>query len=139
MDGVSLEMGERREVDVRLVALADQLDTVRVTANNDRAQLASAGGVGTSISDSSLRRLPTLNRDVFDFVRLVPQVGTRLGLSAGGASFRLNSFLIDGVSARSLQGNNATGSGPAGSGKTISLEAVQEYQVLLSPFDARYG
>jgi hypothetical protein len=43
-------------------------------ANDDRAQLASAGGVGTSISDSALSRLPTLNRDVYDFVRLVPHL-----------------------------------------------------------------
>src|SRR5207253_9661782 len=53
--------------------------------------------------------------------------------------FRLNQFLIDGVSARQLQGNNASGSGPAGTGKTISPEAVEAYQVLLSPYDARYG
>ncbi|HEY8174510.1 MAG TPA: TonB-dependent receptor, partial [Gemmatimonadaceae bacterium] len=44
----------------------------------------------------------------------------------------------DGVSDRQLQGNNVLGPGTIG-GKTISLEAVQEYQVLLSPYDARYG
>ena len=138
LDGLSLEMGERREIDVRLVALADQLDTVRVTANNDRAQLASAGGVGTLISDSSLRRLPTLNRDVYDFVRLVPQAGTRLGLTGGGVNYRFNNYVIDGVSDRQLQGNNVLGPGTNG-GKTISLEAVKEYQVLISPYEARYG
>jgi TonB-dependent receptor-like protein/carboxypeptidase family protein len=138
LDGLSLALGERREVDFTLVSLANQLDTVRVTANNDRAQLPSAGGVGTLISDSSLRRLPTLNRDMYDFVRLVPQAGTRLGLTGGGANFRFNSYVIDGVSDRQLQGNNVLGPGTIG-GKTISLEAVKEYQVLLSPYEARYG
>ena len=138
LDGLSLSLGERRELDFTLVSLAAQLDTVRVTANDDRQRLPLAGGAGTSISDSLLRRLPTLNRDLYDFVRLVPQAGTRLGLTGGGASFRFNSYVIDGVSDRQLQGNNVMGPGTVG-GKTISLEAVKEYQVLLSPYEARYG
>jgi len=138
LDGLSLALGERREVDFTLVLIPGQLDTVRVTANDDRQRLPSAGGVGTSISDSLLRRLPTLNRDLYDFVRLVPQAGTRLGLTGAGANFRFNNYVIDGVSDRQLQGNNALGPNTFG-GKTISLEAVKEYQVLLSPYDARYG
>jgi hypothetical protein len=138
LDGVSLALGERRELDFTLVSLSGELDTVRVSASDDRQRLASAGGVGTSISDSLLRRLPTLNRDMYDFVRLVPQAGTRLGLTGGGASFRFNRYVIDGVSDRQLQGNDVMGPGTVG-GKTISLEAVKEYQVLLSPYEARYG
>jgi carboxypeptidase family protein/TonB-dependent receptor-like protein len=138
LDGLSLQLGERREIEFTLVFLPTQLDTVRVTVNDDRQRLPSAGGVGTSISDSSLRRLPTLNRDLYDFVRLVPQAGTRLGLTGAGANFRFNNYLIDGVSDRQLQGNNALGPNTFG-GKTISLEAVKEYQVLLSPYDARCG
>jgi len=53
-------VGRAREVHFTLASLPGQLDTVRVTANDDRQRLPSAGGVGTSISDSSLRRLPTL-------------------------------------------------------------------------------
>jgi hypothetical protein len=138
LDSLSLALGERREIEFTLVSLSNQLDTVRVMAHEDRQRLASAGGAGTSISDSSLRRLPTLNRDMYDFVRLVPQAGTRLGLTGGGANFRFNNYVIDGVTDRQLQGNNVMGPGTIG-GKTISLEAVKEYQVLLSPYDARYG
>ena len=138
LDGLSLALGERRELDIVLVPLLSQLDTVRVLANDDRQRLPSAGGAGTSISDSSLRRLPTLNRDLYDFVRLVPQVGTRLGLSGAGANYRFNSYVIDGVSDRQLQGNNVLGPNTF-SGKTMSLEAVKEYQVLLSPYEVRYG
>lgn len=138
LDDLFLTLGERREIDFTLVSVAGQLDTVRVTDRVDRSPLPTAGGVGTSISDSALRRLPTLNRDMYDFVRLVPQAGSRFGLSGGGASFRFNSYVIDGVSDRQLQGNNVMGAGAVG-GKTISLDAVKEYQVLLAPYDARYG
>ena len=138
MDSLWLTLGERREIAFTLAATALELDTVRVSAATDRHRSPSPGGVGTAISDSSLRRLPTLNRNIYDFVRLVPQVGSRFGLTGAGSGFRLNSYVLDGVSDRQLQGNEVPGgSGPGG--KTISLEAVKEYQVLLSPYDARFG
>ena len=138
LDGLYLKLGEERSIDFTLTPLSMQLDTIRVTASDNRPSLPTSGGVGTSISDSALRRLPTLNRDMYDFVRLVPQAGTNFGLTGNGASFRYNSYVIDGISDRQLQGNNVMGPGTVG-GKTISLEAVKEYQVLLSPYDPRYG
>lgn len=61
VDRLFLSLGEELKLRVTLVALATELDTVRVSGNDDGVKLPSAGGVGTSISDSSLRRLPTLN------------------------------------------------------------------------------
>jgi hypothetical protein len=135
--GLYLALGERRDVDFTLVAVATRLDTVTVAAEKASAPVAAAGGVGTSISDSALHRLPTLNGVLYDFVRLVPQVSTPFGPSGGGASFRLNNYVIDGVSDRQLQGNTTLGGGNGSKG--ISLEAVKEYQVLLTPFDVQYG
>jgi hypothetical protein len=131
LERIFLSLDERRELDFTLGAVANRLDAVTVTTRNSSLL---APGVAGTISDSMLRRLPTLNGAMYDFVRLFPQVGTRFGLSGGGASDRLNNFVIDGVSDRNVQGNNADG-GP----KTIPLDAVKEYQVLLSPYDARYG
>lgn len=138
VDDLFLSLGEDRRIDFNLVPLASGLDTIRISGKIDRLSLASAGGVATSISDSLLRRLPTLNRDLYDFVRLVPQVSTRFGMSGAGANFRFNSYMIDGVSDRQLQGNNVMGAGTTG-GKSISVEAIKEYQVLLSSYEARYG
>jgi len=141
-DVAPLNIGDRREVDFVLVAVA-RLDTVIVKADNGDAPSVPGRGIGTSISDSTLRRLPTLNGDMYDFVRVVPQVGTRFGLSGGGAASRFNGYFIDGLSDRILQNNGANaGAGSlnnSASNKTIPLEAVKEYQVLLSPFDPRYG
>jgi hypothetical protein len=133
---ISLSLGEQREVPLTF-EVTTRLDRVQVTANNDRADVRIAGGAGMSISDSALRRLPTLNEDVYDFLRMVPQVSTRLGIFGAGANFRLNQFTIDGVSDRQLQGNVTT-SGANGT-QSISLEAIKEYNVLIAPFDARYG
>ena len=103
--------------------------------------LSAHGGTPTRIDESLLHRLPTLNRDLYDFVRLVPQIstkigGTNAGLSAGGVGFRFNNFLINGVSDRAT---STSLSGSSTGAKSVPLDAVQEYQVLLSPYDARYG
>jgi TonB-dependent receptor-like protein len=134
---IYLRLGEEKNIELTLSPVGVGLDTVRVVAA--RGSAAPIGsGTGTLISDSTLRRLPTANRDLYEFIRLVPQVGTHFGMSGGGASFRVNSYLIDGVSDRQLQGNNVLG-GSATGGKSISLEAIKEYQVLLAPYDARFG
>ena len=136
-DELFLTLGQRLQLDLTLVPLTGQLDTMRVVAAAPRAIPRLRAGAGATISDSTLRRLPTRNRDLYDFVQLTPQVSARSGISGGGVNSRLNSFLLDGVSDRALQGNNAAGA--VSGGKAISIEAVKEYQVLLSPYDARYG
>ena len=124
---VRVPLGDPLELQLTLSALAVGIDTLRVTSDAPMAR-----GVGTAISDSMLRRLPSLSGGMYDIVRIVPQVSTRFGLSGAGASFRLDSYVIDGLTDRALQGNNA----PA---RAIPLDAVKEYQVLLAPFNPRYG
>ena len=102
---------------------------------------ASKMGASTTISDSALTRLPTLNRNFSDFVQLVPQVSTTTGyLSGGGVNLRQNSIQIDGAQSGDLFGIGTTGQpGASANAKSIPLDAVKEYQVLLSPFDVRQG
>ena len=137
-DGILLTLGQQLELAFVLDLPATRLDTVRIRAAASATSARAQMGTGTTISDSTLRRMPALNRDILDFARLVPQVGTRFGgLSGGGIGFRFNSYLIDGVSER-LLGGNAALAGVSG-GKAISIDAVKEYQVLLAPYDVRYG
>jgi len=136
-EGLSLTLGSRRELDVELAPVTRVLDTVRTTVPAVMRIARSPSGVGTMISESTLRRLPTRDRELYDFARLVPQVTTRFGISGGGINHRFNSFLLDGVSERALQG--ALPAGGAAGGKAVSQDAVREYQVLLSPYEVRYG
>jgi hypothetical protein len=136
---IYLSLGERLELALVLDRLLTSLDTVSIIAAASTSGPLRTG-VGKLISDSALRRLPTIDRDMYDFVRLTPQIvagGARTGVSGGGVSARFNSFLLDGVSERGLLGNFAAGTGQGG--KAISIEAVKEYQVLLTPYDVRYG
>jgi hypothetical protein len=132
--GIWITLGERVDLDL-VLETTTSLDTMHAVATGFEGSGARAGP-STRIPDALLHRLPALNRDMFDFVRLVPQASVRAAISGAGASTRLNSYLIDGTSTRQLEGNNV----PGGSfGKSIPIDAVKEYQVLLAPYDARYG
>ena len=135
-DGLRLTIGQNLVFDAGLTRVAVLLQGVRSEARPNDARSRTLG-VGTFLSDSALHRLPTADRDIYGFVRLVPQISTWYGLSAAGASPRMNGVLLDGASEQGLYGG-VPGGGVYG-GKTTALDAVKEYQVLLSPYDVRHG
>jgi outer membrane receptor for ferrienterochelin and colicin len=140
-DNILISLGQTRREDFRLSHEAAVLSTVTVTASNDAVINATKTGTSTTISDSALHRLPTLNRNFQDFVQLVPQVSTTTGyLSGGGVNLRQNAIQIDGAQSGDVFGLGTTGQpGSQANAKSIPLDAVKEYQVLLSPFDVRQG
>ena len=94
-------------------------------------------GTESLLADSLIHQMPVINRDLYDLVRLVPQMSTWFASTASGASPRVNSIRIDGISDQVPSSNLAAGA--LYGGKVIPLDAVKEYQVLFSPFDVRYG
>src|SRR5438067_2473744 len=139
--GVVITLGQTRREDFKLSRQAAQLAQVVVTATTDPVITASKTGTSTTISDSALHRLPTLNRNFQDFVSLVPQVSTTTGyLSGGGVNLRQNAIQIDGAQSGDMFVLGTTGQpGSQANAKSIPLDAVKEYQALLSPFDVRQG
>lgn len=139
---IRVTLGSNSRVDFTLAAQAAQLSAVTVTGQATNAIISSAHkGSQTTISDSSVSRLPTLNRNFTDFVALTPQISTKgPGNSGGGQNNRFNAIQIDGAVGNDLFGLGSTGQpgGQAGA-KQVPLAAVKEYQVLLSPYDVRQG
>jgi hypothetical protein len=141
-ENVRVPLGQAAQVNVTLTHQAAVLQAVSVTAAPTNAVISPTHtGVSTTISDSALRNLPTLNRNFTDFVSLVPQVATNTSaLSGGGVNIRQNGIQIDGASAQDMFGLGTTGQPGASAGaKSIPLESVKEYQVLLAPYDVRQG
>ncbi len=140
-EGVYLTLGEPVELEFAMRPAAIAVEPLRVRARTLFPRANVHGGTATTVTDSLLHRLPTLNRNLYDFVQLAPQVSTRIGfgpegMSGGGVGFRFNNFLIDGVPERSISSNQPP---EFAAGKSLPFEAVREYQVLLAPFDVRYG
>jgi hypothetical protein len=142
-NNVTLSLGQTANFDFTVAQEALALEGLTVVAENEGAVI-SRGRTGTSavLSDSTLRRAPTITRDLQDFTRLVPQLAvtnsTTGAVSGGGRNNRFNQLQIDGTASNDLFGLSASGSpgGQAGA-KPITLEAVQELQVVLAPFDVR--
>ena len=138
---VGVTLSQTSRADFALTTQAAVLSTVTTTATRDEIITPTRTGMQTTVSDTALRRLPTLNRNFTDFVALTPQVSNAgPGLSGGGTNNRYNNIQIDGATEADLFGLGSTGQpGGQASGKSIGLEAVKEYQVLLTPFDVRQG
>jgi len=140
---VNLALGTTEQVDFTLAAQAIALEAITATAEDEGAVISPGRtGASTVISDSVISRMPTISRDFTDFTRLVPQVSTAGvgGSTAGGRSNRFNNIQIDGAVNNDVFGLAASGTpgGQAGT-KPITLEAIQEFQVVLAPFDVRQG
>ena len=139
-DNITVSLSQTTKVDFVMVAQATQVSAVTVTAISSLFE-SSNTGTKLTVSDSVIQRLPTANRNLTDFIKLVPQVSTSgPGYSAGGMSNRMNNVQIDGATERDVFGLGTTGQ-PGGqvSAKSISIDAVKEIQVLLAPFDVRQG
>lgn len=140
-DNVNISLGQVARVDLAISQAATTLAAVTVSTEIDPVIASSKTGTSSTVSDSALIRLPSLGRNFTDFVSLTPQVSnTGPGLSGGGANNRYNSIQIDGSTESDLFGLGSTGQpGGQARGKSIGLESVKQYQVLLSPYDVRYG
>lgn len=138
---VSVALGQVSREDFQLKQSTVTLAAVTVSGQFDPIFAASSKGAGTTVSDSALQRLPSLGRNFTDFVALTPQISNSgPGLSGGGANNRYNNIQIDGSTESDLFGLGSTGQpGGQARGKSIGIESVKSYQVLLSPYDVRYG
>jgi hypothetical protein len=139
---VDIALGQTATVDFSLSTEALALEGLTVVAEGTGVISRSRTGASAVVSDSTLRRSPTITRDLQDFTRLVPQLAvtnsTTGAVSGGGRNNRFNQLQIDGTASNDLFGLSASGSpsGQAGA-KAITLEAIQELQVVLAPFDVR--
>ena len=135
--GLFLSVGQQLQVDLTFEQQAVRLQEVETQASQDRVFSRAHTGTETFLSDSTIHQMPVINRDLYDLVKLVPQMSTWFALAPSGAGTRVNSIRIDGVSDQVPSSNFAAGQ--LYGGKVIPLDAVKEYQVLFSPFDVRQG
>ena len=140
-EGVVVRLGNPVEVRIVMQAQAMVLSGVQVAGTSAFPRINANGGTAMVIGDSLVTGLPTMERNVYDFVRLTPQVSTsiadgRTGVSGLGANHRFNSFLVDGAEERSVSSNV---SAAFNTGKSMPVEAVREYEVQVAPYDVRFG
>lgn len=141
---VGVTLGQTTRLDFTLTQAAQTLQAVAVQGERADAVFSpTKSGVSTTVTDTLIRRVPNLNRELNDLVRVVPQVAQPQdgGPSAGGAYNRFNNYTIDGVNQndRFQLGSSEGVPGGATNGRQVSVEAVKEFQVLMAPTDVRQG
>ncbi|WP_312336786.1 carboxypeptidase regulatory-like domain-containing protein [Sphingobacterium sp.] len=142
---IFIRLGGAQELELLLTEANQRMEEVVVSARA-RGQRADTFGAGKNISGEQIRNMPTVSRSITDVTRLTPQ-GSRDN-SFGGTNFRYNNVTVDGAInndaigfSPSLGGQTGT-SGMAGSStrtNPISIDAIQDVQVYLAPYDVKIG
>ncbi len=131
-EGINLGLGQNYALNVEMSEGID-LEAVEVITARGSMLDADRTGAALNLTSERINSLPTVNRSVNDFTRLTPQSN---GNAFAGTSSRFNNFTIDG----NIYNNNfGLGSGQFAGGNPISVDAIEEIQVNLAPFDVRQG
>ncbi len=143
VNNVQVQLGESREVDMTM-QLATVTEAITVTASTDPVINPEHTGATSSVTTRQIESLPTVNRQMQDFARTNPyfvtdlteQTGTTLNVA--GRNNRYNNIQIDGAVNNDLFGLAGTGT-PGGQtqAQPISLDAIQQLQLVVSPYDVR--
>ena len=138
--GVYLQLGDSKNLKIILKDETNQLSEVVVVGKKDPTFNSKKTGSQTVIDHDKINELPSLSRNIADFARLTPQAQMRSDdvISIGGQNNRFNAIYIDGAVNNDVFGlaSNGTNGGQTGV-SPISLDAIEQFQVSVSPYDVK--
>ena len=143
-EGIYLQLGQNRRVKLTLTSGNVTLDEVEITATSG-IMGSDRTGAETVVSEAQINALPTVSRAIGDFARLTPQATIREGsdgfsISLNGMNNRYNAIYIDGAVNNDVFGLAGSGTNGGQTGVSpISLDAIEQFQIALAPFDVRVG
>ena len=129
---VNLQLAEAYALNGTLQDDAEMLGEAIVVAAPASKFAAEKTGAATNISSNQITALPTISRSITDVTRLSPYGGN--GMTFAGADGRTANFTVDGAN---FNNNFGLNDGLPGGGNPISLDAIEEMQVVISPYDVR--
>jgi hypothetical protein len=140
LNDIYIRLGEPFQINQTLSQTGLALQVVNITGRKNQVLNSRRTGASTNISRTQLENLPTSSRSLQDFTRLTPQAGGSQANSFGGSNNRFNNITIDGAVNNDVFGLAASGT-PGGQASTqpIALDAIQEIQVVLAPYDVSLG
>ncbi len=138
-DQIQLTLGGTADLRFALARATLELEPVTVTATSNPVFSAERTGAATTIAATQIAHLPTISRRVEDLLRLTPQYSPMsFGFSFAGQDNRLNNMTIDGSyfnNSFGLAGQPGDRTGVA----PVSLDALEQLQVNVAPYDVRQG
>lgn len=129
---ITLQLGDLYSLDAKVKESTESLDESIVIASPASKFVVEKTGVATNISNKQITELPTVSRSITDIAKLSPYGGS--GMSFAGADGRSSNFTVDGAN---FNNNFGLSSSLPGGGSPISIDAIDEIQVVISPYDVR--
>jgi len=131
LKGITLQLAETYNLAVWLSEDANELSEIVVSGKASKFA-AEKTGASTNINSAQITNLPTVSRSITDVTRLSPYGGN--GMSFAGSDGRTANFTVDGAN---FNNNFGLSSNLPGGGNPISIDAIEELQVVISPYDVR--
>ncbi len=134
---IYLELGNVQELNVSMSPDSQMLGEVVVTGKSNIQ-----AGASHNFTQQNIELAPTIERNLYDVVKNMPMANRSKigGISLAGSNNRYNSFQIDGAVINDVFGLASSGTnGGQASANPISMDAIQEIQVVIAPFDVRQG
>jgi len=133
---ITLLLGQAHKANFKLVETSNNLQEVVVrSTSQDKVFSNSRTGSQDNFNRNQITSLPTVTRSYKDIIKLTP---TYNGMSFGGQSSQLNNITIDGANFNNSFGLSGDIGGQTGQ-VAVSLDAIEQIQVNISPFDVRQG
>lgn len=128
---ITLYLGETFNLNTSLSEFTAQVAEVTVIGARTSKFNTTKTGATINISGDEIVKLPTISRSIGDIARVSPYTN---GMSFAGGDGRSTNFTIDGAN---FNNNFGLSSNLPGGGNPISLDAIEEVQVVIAPFDVR--
>jgi hypothetical protein len=141
---IYLSLGDVLKLDFALSPKATNLGNVTVSSLRKTTESSGKGGTETVIGRDKMANLPTVGRNIYDYLRAVPQAklinGSEGAVSIAGQNNRYNAFYVDGAINNDVFGLSASGTnGGQAAIAPLSIDAIDQFQVVLSPYDVSMG
>ena len=128
---ITLQLGETYSLNVNMSETATELSNVVVEGIASKFSNEKMGSV-TNISNEEMMNMPNVSRSITDITRLSPYGGN--GMKFAGQDGRTANFTVDGAN---FNNNFGLSDLLPGGGSPISIDAIEEIQVVVSPYDVR--
>ena len=129
---ITLQLGEPYALNNYLNEDKEMLSEAVVVAQAASKFAAEKTGAATNISSTQMESLPTVSRSITDIAKLSPYGGNSTNFA--GMDGRSTNFTVDGAN---FNNNFGLNEGLPGGGSPISIDAIDEVQVVISPYDVR--
>jgi hypothetical protein len=135
-ENIYLTLGQEYNANVNLKTAVKTGEGVTIIGTKqDKVFNNNRTGSQELINRTQIERLPTISRSLSDFTKLTPSAN---GLNFGGVSSQYNNLTVDGANFNNAFGLSGTLGGQANS-QPISIDAIEQIQINLSPYDVRQG